>query len=46
MAYGILYDFLMGQSIEAYSYFGAHFTYIEVEKEVTNNKTKKTKQNK
>ena len=25
MAYGILYDFLMGQSIEAYRYFGAHF---------------------
>ena len=25
MAYGILYDFLMGQTIEAYRYFGAHF---------------------
>lgn len=25
MAYGLLYDFLMGQSIEAYKYFGAHF---------------------
>jgi len=25
MAYGILYDFLMGQSTNAYSYFGAHF---------------------
>lgn len=25
MAFGILYDFLMGQSIEAYKYFGAHF---------------------
>jgi len=25
MAYGILYDFLMGQTIEAYKYFGAHF---------------------
>lgn len=24
MAYGLLYDFLMGQSIEAYKYFGAH----------------------
>ena len=25
MAFGLLYDFLMGQSIEAYKYFGAHF---------------------
>jgi 1,4-alpha-glucan branching enzyme len=25
MAYGLLYDFLMGQTIEAYQYFGAHF---------------------
>ena len=25
MAFGILYDFLMGQSIEAYRFFGAHF---------------------
>ena len=25
MAYGILYDYLMGQSINAYEYFGAHF---------------------
>ena len=25
MAYGILYDYLMGQSNEAYRYFGAHF---------------------
>ena len=25
MAYGILYDYLMGQSQEAYRYFGAHF---------------------
>ena len=25
MAYGILYDFLMGQTIEAYKYFGPHF---------------------
>ena len=25
MAFGIIYDFLMGQSIEAYKYFGAHF---------------------
>ncbi|MCR4911722.1 MAG: 1,4-alpha-glucan branching protein GlgB [Bacilli bacterium] len=26
MAYGIIYDYLMGQSINAYDYFGAHFT--------------------
>ena len=25
MAFGLLYDFLMGQCIEAYQYFGAHF---------------------
>ncbi len=25
MAFGILYDYLMGQTIEAYRYFGAHF---------------------
>ena len=25
MAFGLLYDFLMGQTIEAYKYFGAHF---------------------
>lgn len=25
MAYGLLYDFLMGQTIDAYTYFGAHF---------------------
>ncbi len=26
MAFGLLYDFLMGQCIEAHNYFGAHFT--------------------
>ena len=31
MAYGILYDFLMGQSIEAYRYFGAHFLDKEID---------------
>ena len=31
MAYGILYDFLMGQSIESYRYFGAHFIEKEIE---------------
>ena len=25
MAYGLLYDFLVGQTIDAFSYFGAHF---------------------
>lgn len=25
MAFGILYDYLMGQTIDAYQYFGAHF---------------------
>lgn len=29
MAFGLLYDFLMGQSIVAYKYFGAHFTTID-----------------
>lgn len=31
MAYGMLYDFLFGQSHEAYNYFGAHFTKINGE---------------
>ena len=25
MAFGLLYDYLMGQSIDAFNYFGAHF---------------------
>ena len=25
MAYGTVYDYLMGQCVNAYSYFGAHF---------------------
>ena len=25
MAYGLLYDFLYGQTIDSYKYFGAHF---------------------
>ena len=29
MAFGLLYDFLMGQCIDAHSYFGAHFTKNE-----------------
>jgi 1,4-alpha-glucan branching enzyme len=31
MAYGILYDYLMGQSIRAFDYFGAHFGVRETE---------------
>lgn len=31
MAYGLLLDFLNGQTIEAYKYFGAHFTKMEIE---------------
>ncbi|MDD2398238.1 MAG: 1,4-alpha-glucan branching protein GlgB [Bacilli bacterium] len=31
MAYGLVYDYLIGQSIEAYKYFGAHFVREEVE---------------
>ena len=33
MAYGILYDYLMGQSIDAFKYFGAHFGYIDIERD-------------
>ena len=29
MAFGLLYDFLMGQCIEAHNYFGAHFNENE-----------------
>ena len=32
MAYGLLYDFLMGQTTRAYEYFGAHFVeYDDIE---------------
>ncbi len=31
MAFGTLYDYLMGQSIHAYEYFGAHFGTKELE---------------
>lgn len=39
MAYGILYDYLMGQTIEGYKYFGAHFISSEekVEEKVKTN---------
>ena len=48
MAFGILYDFLMGQTIEAYKYFGAHFEKRIIEREIDvplkkdSSKTKKT----
>lgn len=29
MAYGLLYEFLMGQTIDAYQYFGAHFVTVD-----------------
>ena len=29
MAFGLLYDFLMGQCIEVHNYFGAHFTNVD-----------------
>ena len=29
MAYGLLYDFLMGQTVKAYQYFGPHFETID-----------------
>ena len=32
MAYGILYDYLMGQSIDGFSYFGAHFGKCDMRK--------------
>ena len=34
MAYGLLYDFLMGQTIDAYKYFGAHFFKEDGERKV------------
>lgn len=34
MAYGLLYDFLNGQTIQAFDYFGAHFTTHENQKGV------------
>ena len=49
MAYGLLYDYLTGQCIEGYKYFGAHFIKKEVEVEIDvplkkdPNRTKKTK---
>ena len=36
MAFGLLYDFLMGQCIEAHNYFGAHFIEIKEGKKKVN----------
>ena len=36
MAYGLLYDFLFGQTIEAFNYFGAHFTKVDEYQDVMN----------
>ena len=35
MAYGLLFDYLNGQCIEAYKYFGAHFETREVKEIIT-----------
>ena len=35
MAYGLLFDYLNGQCIEAYKYFGAHFESREVKEIIT-----------
>lgn len=49
MAYGLLYDYLNGQCIEAFNYFGAHFVKREIETEIlvplkkNPEKTKKSK---
>jgi 1,4-alpha-glucan branching enzyme len=40
MAYGILYDYLLGQSIEAYRYFGAHFITRETSQKYKNGRVK------
>ena len=34
MAFGLLYDYLMGQTIDAYTYFGAHFETRDKQKGV------------
>ena len=50
MAYGELYDYLMGNSAQAYDYFGAHFTtqeqevYVDVPLKKDPTRTKKVKQ--
>lgn len=34
MAYGLLYEYLLGQTIDAYTYFGAHFITLDGQKGV------------
>lgn len=34
MAYGVVYDYLMGETIDAFEYFGAHFVTQEITKEI------------
>lgn len=41
MAYGLLYDFLMGQSTRAYEYFGAHFIEYQTKEDAPHKKRKK-----
>ncbi|MBR1581573.1 MAG: 1,4-alpha-glucan branching protein GlgB [Bacilli bacterium] len=41
MAFGLLYDFLVGQCTNAFTYFGAHFETKEIVEEVINEKTKR-----
>lgn len=36
MAYGLLYDYLMGQCINAYEYFGAHFVTKTIKRKKVN----------
>jgi len=40
MAYGVLYEYLLGQSIEAFRYFGAHFITRETEIKYRNGRRK------
>ena len=35
MAYGVLYDYLMGQSIDGFRYFGAHFGKCDMRRKVS-----------
>ena len=41
MAYGLLYDFLMGQSTRAYEYFGAHFIEYQTKEDAPHKKGRK-----
>lgn len=41
MAYGLLYDFLMGQTTRAYEYFGAHFIEYKTKEDTPHKKGRK-----